>query len=54
MFCEDERDELEDLYQIQEVAKIGEGSFGKVFKAIDLTDSTLCAVKVNINLHSYR
>lgn len=38
MFLEDEREELEDQYLIQEVEKIGEGSFGKVYKAIDLTD----------------
>jgi calcium/calmodulin-dependent protein kinase I len=31
---------------IKEIEKIGEGSFGRVYKALDLTDRTLCAVKV--------
>lgn len=36
------------MYKIKEIGKIGEGSFGKVYKAIDLTDNTECAVKVNV------
>ncbi|CAK68686.1 unnamed protein product (macronuclear) [Paramecium tetraurelia] len=39
-------DFLQEMYQIKEIAKIGEGSFGKVYKATDLTDNTECAVKV--------
>lgn len=34
------------MHQLKEIAKIGEGSFGRVFKAIDLTDNSECAVKV--------
>jgi calcium/calmodulin-dependent protein kinase I len=34
------------MHKIKEIEKIGEGSFGKVFKALDLTDNTEVAVKV--------
>ncbi|CAD8189904.1 unnamed protein product [Paramecium octaurelia] len=37
---------LQQLHQLKEICKIGEGSFGKVYKAIDLTDKSICAVKV--------
>ncbi|CAD8095249.1 unnamed protein product [Paramecium primaurelia] len=37
---------LQQLHQLKEISKIGEGSFGKVYKAIDLTDKSICAVKV--------
>jgi serine/threonine protein kinase len=46
MFNEDERDDLEEAYLIEELEKLGEGSFGRVYKAIDLSDDSLCAVKV--------
>ncbi|CAD8172066.1 unnamed protein product [Paramecium pentaurelia] len=46
MFQGEDVDFLEEMYKIKEVGKIGEGSFGKVYKAIDLTDNTECAVKV--------
>jgi serine/threonine protein kinase len=31
---------------IEEIEKIGEGSFGRVYKAYDTSDNTVCAVKV--------
>ncbi|CAD8123545.1 unnamed protein product [Paramecium sonneborni] len=46
MFQGEDVDFLEEMYKIKEIGKIGEGSFGKVYKAIDLTDNTECAVKV--------
>lgn len=46
MFNEDERDALEEAYLIEELEKLGEGSFGRVYKAVDLNDDSLCAVKV--------
>ena len=34
------------MFQLREIEKIGEGNFGIVYKALDLLDNTICAVKV--------
>ncbi|CAD8106261.1 unnamed protein product [Paramecium sonneborni] len=46
MFTGEDIQFLQQLHQLKEITKIGQGSFGKVYKAIDLTDKTICAVKV--------
>lgn len=46
MYSETDAEFLEHMFQLQEIEKIGEGSFGKVYKALDLTDGSICAVKV--------
>ncbi|CAD8195419.1 unnamed protein product [Paramecium pentaurelia] len=46
MFTGEDIQFLQQLHQLKEISKIGEGSFGKVYKAIDLTDKSICAVKV--------
>ncbi|CAD8103041.1 unnamed protein product [Paramecium sonneborni] len=45
MFTGEDIQFLQQLHQLKEISKIGQGSFGKVYKAIDLTDKTICAVK---------
>lgn len=38
------------MHQLKEIKKIGEGSFGRVYKAVDLSDNSICAVKVDYQL----
>lgn len=46
MFTGEDIQFQQQMHQLKEIAKIGEGSFGKVYKAIDLSDKQICAVKV--------
>jgi hypothetical protein len=50
MFNDSDEEYLSDQYSIQEIEKIGEGAFGKVYKAKDLLDGKICAVKVKFNI----
>lgn len=52
MFQGEDVEFLEEMHKVKEIEKIGEGSFGKVYRALDLTDNTEVAVKVLFILKS--